>query len=170
MSFNWSLLLDVLMIGLLGGTIFYMFVLNQNLNRLRSTKAEFETTVQKLTASISHAETSLRDLKLGAQEVGGNLETQVATARGLTQELQFMIASADSLATRLSQAAESGGKGASELPKTSNPAPPTGLFGQRPISTEPPKKPRSRAEAQLLEDLGRVAEARVEKGKEATGT
>lgn len=173
MTLNWSLLLDIVMIGMLAGTMMYAFTLNRNLGKLRDVKAEFEVTVQKLTSSITHAETGLRDMKLAAQEVGGQLETHIATARGLSQELQFMIESADSLANRLSRAAEGGGPAKSEpsaKPASPAPAQPQGLFGNKPaaVKTEP-NRTLSRAEAQLLEDLGRVAAARVEQNREANG-
>ena len=177
MTLNWSLLLDILMIAMLAGTMVYAFTLNRNLEKLRSVKTEFEVAVQKLTASISHAEKGLNDIKLSAQEVGSELETHVATARGLSQELQFMIESGDSLANRLSRAAENTAPRADgkvpDMPKppampanAANPTMPQGLFGgARPVSTEAPPKTRSRAESQLLEDLGRVAAARAEKAK-----
>lgn len=160
---NWSLVLDVVMIGLLAGTMVYAFVLNRNLERLRAYKTEFETVVQKLVASINHAETGLRDMKLHAQEVGSVLEEQVAHARGLSQELQFMIESGDSLANRLSRAADAGASPSSEMPKQ-----PAGLFAGKKPAEPPPGKTKSRAETQLMEDLGRVAEARAAQTKEAS--
>lgn len=178
MELNWSLLLDVLMIAMMAGTMAYAFTLNRNLEKLRGVKTEFDTTVQKLTLSIAQAEKGLQDMKLTAQEVGGGLEENIAAARGLSQELQFMIESADSLANRLSRAAESGGAARSEVRPENKPADlpmpaktkananaPTGLFGSRPVQSEPAPKTRSRAESQLLEDLGRVAAARVEQAK-----
>ncbi len=162
MNLNWSLVLDILMIGLLAGTMVYAFILNRNLVRLRSVKAEFEVVVQKLVASINHAETGLRDMKLGAQEIGNLLEEQVAHARGLSQELQFMIESGDSLANRLSRSADSGVP--AEAPKQQVPA---GLFAGKKPAEIPPGKTKSRAETQLMEDLGRVAEARAAQTKEA---
>jgi len=178
MNLNWSLLLDVIMIAMMAATMVYAFVLNRNLERLRTTKAEFETVVQKLVTSVGGAEKGLRDLKLAAQEVGSELEGHIASARGLSHELQFMIESADSLANRLSRAAESPAqiKPPADAPKpklaiaptSSVPppaAPPSGLFGSRPVSTTPAPKTRSRAEAQLLEDLGRVAAARADQAE-----
>ena len=83
MEINWSLLLDVIMILMLGGTMGYAYTLNKNLNKLRSEKTEFDLSIQRLSNSIRQAETGLHDLKLSAQEVGSQLETQIAAARGL---------------------------------------------------------------------------------------
>lgn len=157
MAINWSLVLDIVMICLLAGTLVYSFVLNRNLSRLREAKAEFETVVQKLIISINKAETGLRDMKLSAQEVGGQLEENVANARGLSQELQFMIESGDSLANRLMRASES------NAPEASRPQP-TLMMNKKPAEVAP----KSRAEAQLMEDLTRVAEARAAAAKEAS--
>lgn len=159
---NWSLLLDIVMIGCLAGTMVYAFTLNRNLEKLRATKSEFELIVQKLVASINHAETGLRDMKLSAQEIGGVLQDHIANARGLSQELQFMIESGDSLANRLMRAAEGTGTAQEETKPAA-----AGIFsGKKSIDVS---KGKSRAEAQLMEDLGRVAEARAAQSKEANG-
>jgi len=170
MSLNWSLILDVVMIAMMAATMIYAFTLNRNLERLKSVKTEFDATVQKLTLSITQAEKGLQDLKLTAQEVGGDMESRIADARGLAQELQFMIETADGMANRLSRAAEGSNVTKIETPKSAPSVPlvkaggqPQGLFGSRPISTEVPPKLRSRAESQLMEDLNRVAAARAEK-------
>jgi len=168
MSINWSLIMDVIMIAMMAATMIYAFTLNRNLERLKSVKTEFDATVQKLTLSITQAERGLADLKLAAQEVGGDIESRIADARGLSQELQFMIETADSLANRLSRAAEGGGAAkaeASVAPIKAVVAQPQGLFGSRPVSTETPPKMRSRAESQLMDDLNRVAAARAEKAR-----
>ncbi|HCM84031.1 MAG TPA: hypothetical protein DIS76_05645 [Rhodospirillaceae bacterium] len=112
--------------------------------------------------SITHAETGLRDMKLAAQEVGNALEDNIATARGLSQELQFMIESGDSLANRLMHAAESG-----SVPAETSRQQPAGLFAGKKPAENKPGKTQSRAETQLMEDLGRVAEARAAQTKEA---
>jgi hypothetical protein len=164
MSLNWSLLLDVVMIAMMAGTMVYAFVLNRNLTKLRESKNEFEVLVQKLTQSITKAEMGLRDMKLSAQEVGGNLETQISHARGLSQELQFMIESADSLADRLMRAAESGSSAAAAEAAKTAPAAPAGLFGgKKPVDNSLAAKAKSRAESELMADLNRVAEARAAK-------
>jgi hypothetical protein len=157
MEINWSLLLDVVMILMLGGTIVYAYVLNKNLNRLRAEKSDFERSIQQLSQSLSHAETSLQDLKLSAQEVGGQLESHIAAGRGLSQELQFMIETADSLANRLTNAAEVGG---ARITST-EPAKASGAPGGIPRIAPEDAKPRSQAEARLLEELKRIEAARA---------
>lgn len=142
MTLNWSLLIDLIMIGLLCGTMVYAYALNKNLTKLRDEKAEFDRSITRLTASIQQAESGLAQLKLSAQEVGGHLETQVAAAKGLSQELQFMIESADSIANRLMGAAETGGGRAT---------------ASNAVHVQPEEsKPKSQAEARLIEELKRM--------------
>ncbi len=100
-----NLILDIVMIIFLGFTMSFAFVLNRNLVNLRATKGEFEDLVKKLTGAMTAAETSIRNLKLAAQEVGGELDDQIQKGLGLSHELQFMVESGDSLARRLEGAA-----------------------------------------------------------------
>ena len=171
MELNWSLVLDVTMIFMLAAAVGYSYVLNQNLNKLRAEKAEFEQTIRQLSLSIRQAEAGIQDIKLAAQDIASRLEAQVAVGRGLSQELQFMIESGDSLANRLTGAASTGVSRSQayqdEVNKTSSQSQTTGAFAVSASSPRlmvpPDLKPRSQAETRLLEELKRIESERIQR-------
>jgi chromosome segregation ATPase len=98
---GFAIALDVVVALLLAATIVYASVLNRKLATLRNTKQEMEALVNRLVESTSKAEGALSELKAAANESGQRLETQVMQARELSDDMNFLVEKATSLADRL---------------------------------------------------------------------
>jgi len=96
-----SLALDIVIAALLIATIVYASVLNRKLATLRNTKQEMEALATRLVDSTERAEKALSELKAAASEDGGNLEKNVSAARGLVDDLRFLVDKGTALADRL---------------------------------------------------------------------
>jgi hypothetical protein len=129
-------LLDLLIVGLLVGTVIHATMLNRNLNRLRNGRAELDGLVQSLSESVVRAEAAIQGMKRSAAECGGDLQKQIAAARSLSDELHIMNESGNNLAHRLEKAARVSrvSVGAEEVER---PAASSGLRAVRPERLSP---------------------------------
>lgn len=109
MTFDFSLVLDLLIIGLLVATITYAVVLNRQLTQLRESRGELESLVRGFAEATMRAEAGVKAMKKTAGESGEALQATIEKAVGLRDELQLMIETADSLANRLENATRGGG-------------------------------------------------------------
>jgi hypothetical protein len=108
-SANFGLILDILVIALLGATIFYAATLSRRLAQLRGDRGELQSAVRALAEAAAKAESSVRGLRNSADEAGGKLQTQIDRARALRDELTFLVDAGEHLADRLEQAATQAG-------------------------------------------------------------
>lgn len=104
MSFDFSLLLDLVIIGLLAATIGYAVVLNRQLTQLRESRGELETLVRGFAEATARAEVGVKAMKKTAGEAGEALQATIEKGQAMRDEVQLMIETADSLATRLENA------------------------------------------------------------------
>jgi hypothetical protein len=132
-----SLLIDLVVAGLLVATIVYASVLNKKLATLRSSKQEMETLAGRLVESTEHAERALGDLKSAANNTGDQLERRVAEARGLVDDLRFLVDKGSDLADRLAGDIDKGRGGGKAKAGGKKGAPPS----------SPPKRRAAAAEA-----------------------
>lgn len=102
-----SLVMDAVLAGLLIVGIMYAVRLNRQLQNLRAGQSEMGRFVADFSATVMRAEAGIRGLKQAAREGGDELEHLITKASTLRDELQFLIDSADSIATRLSDTAAS---------------------------------------------------------------
>ncbi len=100
-----SFLLDIILIGLLITGIAYAVRLMQQMAGLRASRAEMERFVADFSATVQRAEAGIRGLKQAARTGGDDLEQLIEKAQSLRDELQFLVESADQIASRLSDAA-----------------------------------------------------------------
>ncbi len=105
MEFN--LIFDVLIAILLVATIAYAAVLNRKLGALRDAKSEMEALFASFSESTERAGSGVEMLKQEAGRSGEALHNKVAAARGLADDLSFLIERGTKLADRLD-----GGSGA----------------------------------------------------------
>lgn len=96
-----SIALDIVVAVLLVATIAYATVLNRKLAVLRNTKQEMETLINRLIENTEQAERGLAQLKAAAGDTGSALERKVEEAKGLSDDLGFMVDKANALADRL---------------------------------------------------------------------
>jgi len=92
---------DLVVAVLLIVTIVYAALLNRRLTGLRSDKAELQALIQGLTAASHNAETAVSALKAAKDDIGRQLESTVARAQGLRDDLAYMIERGTTLADRL---------------------------------------------------------------------
>ena len=86
---------------LLAMTIYYAAKLSRRLNALRIDKAELQTLVQQLTQATQSAETGIRGLKTGAEEIAKQLDKRLQDAQSLRDDLAYMVDRGGVVADRL---------------------------------------------------------------------
>lgn len=139
-----GLIFDILILAALAVTIRQAMRLNRDFAQMQADRKAFENLIAALNIAASRAESAIKVLKETAVESGDALQDKINTARELTHELDIMIQAADSLANRLSGAAENARP---QAPARSAPAAapqPSPAQGGAPLS---------RAEKELLEAL-----------------
>lgn len=96
-----SFVFDILITGLLGATIFFAVKLSRHLDTFRSNRADMENLIRELSNQITRAQEGISVLDDLATSRGDELRSIISKARGLSEELQLMTESGNSLATRL---------------------------------------------------------------------
>lgn len=96
-----SLVFDILITGLLGATIFFAVKLSRHLDTFRSNRADMENLIRELSNQITRAQEGISVLDELATSRGDELRSIISKARGLSEELQLMTESGNSLASRL---------------------------------------------------------------------
>ena len=97
--------LDLFLIGMIGGGLMQSVRLIRHLRNLQQGRVEMERFVREFNATVIRAEAGIKGLRLAARESGDDLEKLVEKATMLREELQFIIESADHLAERLTTTA-----------------------------------------------------------------
>lgn len=100
-----SAILDLALIGLLGFGIYCALRLSRQLAGLNAGRAEMERFVLEFGTTVQRAEAGIQGLKMAARTGGDDLEQLIDKAQALRDELHFLVASADQIATRLSDTA-----------------------------------------------------------------
>lgn len=101
-----ALLLDMLIVGLLGATIFFAMRLYSSLSSFREHRDDFEHVVAKLISSIGQAEQAMKNLKNTGTQEAQNLEELIRHAREMTEELRMVNEASGNMANRLEDLAE----------------------------------------------------------------
>ncbi len=105
-----SLLLDIVILVLLGATIFYVHRLTQGLAKFKQHRQEFDSVIANLLSSIDQADHSVRMLKKVSMEEANRLEEYVTQAKALSEELKIITESGEGMAKRLEKLAETNRK------------------------------------------------------------
>lgn len=152
MSVYVSLILDVIMLGVLGATIFYARRLSKQFNEMKADRKAFEKLIEAINNATSRADAATRSLREAAQQSGDKLQEKINAARGLADELEIIVQAGDHLAERLETLARR------------NPSPSRDVIEDapaverhpvdKPVAERPAaSQPRTRAEKELLEAL-----------------
>ena len=96
-----SLILDAIVTVLLITTIGYAVVLNRRLGALRNAKSEIEALVAQFAASTAQAGSGIESLKDETKRSGEALQGKLNAARGLVDDLTFLLERGSGLADRL---------------------------------------------------------------------
>jgi hypothetical protein len=97
--------LDLVLTGLLIAGIVYAVRLSQQIAGLRAGREDMERFVAEFSATVDWAEAGVRGLKQAARSSGDDLEQLIEKAQAMRDELQFLTASADKIASRLGDSA-----------------------------------------------------------------
>lgn len=106
-----KLILDLVILAGLGGFIYYALQLSRALNAFRAHRNEFDGIMKNLTKHIDDAQIAVNELKETSQGSGEKLGKLVRDAQFLSDELQLINETSNSLASRLENLAERGRKG-----------------------------------------------------------
>lgn len=99
------LALDLVLIACVSAGLIQATRLMRHLSNLQQGREDMERFVREFNATVSRAETGIKELRYAARESGDDLEKLVDKAAMVREELQFLVESADQIAERLSQSA-----------------------------------------------------------------
>jgi len=92
---------DAIVAVLLVATIGYSVVLNRRLGAVRGDREKFEDLIRNLATVSKSAETALANLRSTADDLGRRLDKRVGEARGLSDDLIYMIERGGTIADKL---------------------------------------------------------------------
>ena len=99
----YGLFLDIVIVILLGATIFYAMRLSKYLEQFRSNRSDMERLIRDLSMQITRAQEGITTLDALAKENSDELRGLLNKGRSLADEMQIITEAGDSLATRLEQ-------------------------------------------------------------------
>lgn len=151
--------LDIVIIVMLGATIFYAVRLGKHLSIFRANRSEMERLIRELSSQITRAQEGITTLDDISSTQGEHLRQMVAKAQGLCDELEIMTESGNSLAERLEKLASKNRAIADDLGQS---ALSTVYPGQKFESQKSERQAERQAEKPRFEDsLPRASKERV---------
>lgn len=96
-----ALLVNMVGIALLLLTIFYAFILNHRLKKLRDSKDELQQVIARFSQATKVAENTITTLKKTAHDLEGDLRKKLKDAETLYTDLKFIIQKGEEVATKL---------------------------------------------------------------------
>lgn len=99
-----GLIIDVVVIVLLGATIFYALRLEQKLANMRGAQTALADVIRELNTSAVRAEAGIQGLKAAAASSGQSLDEKIKRARSLADEIELLLQSGERLGQRLETA------------------------------------------------------------------
>lgn len=99
-----GLIIDVVVIALLGATIFYALRLEKKLANMRSAQSALADVIRELNSSAARAEAGIQGLKAAAASSGQTLDEKIKRARSLADEIELLLQSGERLGQRLETA------------------------------------------------------------------
>lgn len=103
-----SMVMDVVIVVLLAGTIYYAYSLAKQLKIFRQSKGEFEALLMQLTGQINAANDAIEHMQEAADTNGQALNKLIRDGQFLADELQMVNEASNNLANRLERAASLG--------------------------------------------------------------
>jgi len=159
-----TLIVDLLVAGLLLATLSYCIVLNRRLAALRDDKGELRDLIRGLAAASQRAEASVASLRLAAEQIGVGLQEEIDRARGLRDDLAYMLERGGSLADRLEGSIRQRRDDARAVapPPSEAPRHPQGATARAEAKTARPRvEPSPPAVPRAPEDNARTATGRI---------
>jgi hypothetical protein len=94
-------LLEIVLVMLLGATLFQAIRLERALGVMKRDRASLETLVVGFNTSTHQAESGIQQLRAAADGAGRNIESQLSKSVSLKDDLAFLTERGDRLADRL---------------------------------------------------------------------
>lgn len=145
-----SIVVDIVVAVLLMVTIAFVWRLERRIAVLKREEAKFAELLADFAQAAARADQSVRALKLTAESVGRDLESVIARAQGLREDVQYLLDRAGPVTDRLSDAVMRSRIRPSQSSASSEPgAPPTrdAARGDAPRGDAPRAEPGRRAGA-----------------------
>ncbi len=151
-----TLIGDITVAILLIATIGYAAVLNRRLGVLREDRAKLEELIQGLNVASVNAQNGIAGLRKATDDVGRDLDKELAASRSLRDDLHYLIERGGAVADRLEGAIRTRRDEAPRITEVAAaPRPATGgKVAQLRTGTEEAPSQISRAERELLRALG----------------
>jgi hypothetical protein len=151
-----TLICDITVAILLIATIGYAAVLNRRLAVLREDRAKLEELIQGLNVASVNAQTGIAGLRKATEEVGSDLEKELAASRSLRDDLHYLIERGGAIADRLEGAVRARREDAPRITEVAAAPRVGGKVAQLRTGTDAQEAPSqiSRAERELLRALG----------------
>jgi len=147
---------DAIVAILLVTTIGYSVILNRRLTAVRSDREKFEDVIRDLGAATQRADAAVANLRTAADDSGRRLDKKIDEARGLSDDLAYMIERGGGIADKMAGLIRNGRDGARAEPRPE--AKPdlraehkVEAFVQRPQRAEAPRPPAARQETYHVE-------------------
>ena len=153
---NATLICDVTVALLLVATIGYAAVLNRRLAVLRDDRAKLEELIQGLNVASVNAQNGIAGLRRATEDVGKDLEKELAASRSLRDDLHYLIERGGVVADRLEGSIRSRREETPRIVEAPARAASSGKVAQLRAQAEAQEAPSqiSRAERELLRALG----------------
>ena len=159
-----GLILDLLLIALLAATVFFVLRLHNKLEVIRGGKGDLEALLRELVDTTVNAERSLSGLRANAIDLSETLGKQTKGAENASEELSYLLASADNKAKQLLAAVENAKPGVATA--TAAASAPAAAAPASPLSATPAATPaatptntndkRQQAEQDLLKAIEKL--------------
>lgn len=145
MENKWMLLImDLLVLGALGITMYYMRNLYASIKVIREGKTELQQLLQQLNIHVSNAQHAIENMQKLADDKAKTIQKQIDNAGSAIEELQFIQRAADNVAQRLEKLT---GSTAQNAPLAAKPE-------MQITGTKPPRNV-SKAEKELADAIAR---------------
>jgi hypothetical protein len=147
---------DAIVAILLVATIGYSVVLNRRLTAVRSDREKFEDVIRNLGAATQRADAAVANLRTAADDSGRRLDKKIDEARGLSDDLAYMIERGAGIADKMAGLIRSGRDGTRVEPRPES-RPDLKVehkveaFVQRPQRAEAARSPAARQETYHVE-------------------
>lgn len=105
-----TLFLNILMLFLLGATIYFVYRLTKSLDNFKEHRKELDSVIANLLSCIDQADRSVQTLKQTSAEKAEELSRMIDQAQSLSDELQIINEAGESMAKRLEKLAETNRK------------------------------------------------------------
>ena len=151
-----TLIGDIIVALLLIATIGYAAVLNRRLAVLREDRAKLEELIQGLNVASVNAQSGIAGLRKATDDVGRDLEKELAASRSLRDDLHYLIERGGAVADRLEGSIRARRDDAPRIAEVAAAPRAGGKVAQLRTPTEPQEATSqiSRAERELLRALG----------------